>query len=242
MTRIYFSLAIFSVLLLCANIVLGLGIGDYNGAFVEFRQRGEPLLERIAELRDQRPRPVEEIDRLYKQFDREQARLTPIEGRAVVHILFGVAAALVAVLVNSIGVTYFVGTSRWVREVVETYDFPRQWIAASDAIKRRTFPWAVLGMLTAVGIIALGAAAHPGTIRAGTAAWVTPHLIGAILGTALIAYAYYVQSDRIRANYELIERIVAEVRHVRREKGLDAKEETEKPAKPEYVGESAAME
>lgn len=38
-----------------------------------------------------------------------------------VHRLSGVLAALVVVLVNSMAVTYFVGTSRWVREVVETY-------------------------------------------------------------------------------------------------------------------------
>ena len=40
---------------------------------------------------------------------------------ATVHRLSGVAAALAVVLVNSIVVTYFVGTSRWCKEVAETY-------------------------------------------------------------------------------------------------------------------------
>ena len=52
-----------------------------------------------------------------------------------VHRLSGVLAALVVVLVNSMAVTYFVGTSRWVREVAETYGLsPVQ----ADAILRLT--------------------------------------------------------------------------------------------------------
>ena len=38
-----------------------------------------------------------------------------------VHRLSGVLAALLVVLVNSMAVTYFIGTGRWCREVVETY-------------------------------------------------------------------------------------------------------------------------
>lgn len=223
-TRIFTTLALFSVALLCANLLLGLAIGDYNGAFLKFSERGAVIRAERTKLWDQRPRPRADIARLDAEFDVEKEKLSPIEGRAIVHILLGVAAALVAVLVNSICVTYFVGTSRWIREVVETYDFPPAWIAEANRIKRRTFPWAVAGMLTAVGIIALGAAAHPGTIRAGTASWVAPHMLGSMLGTAFIAWAFFLQHQRIYANYAIIQRIVANVREVRRAKGLDVGE------------------
>lgn len=231
MTRIFTTLALFSVAMLCANIVLGLMIGDYNGAFYEFSERGQAIRQQRTELWDQRPRPREQIAELDAKFETEKAKLVPIETRAIVHILLGVAAALVAVLVNSICVTYFVGTSRWIREVVETYDFPRAWIDEANRVKRSTFPWAVMGMLTAVGIIALGAAAHPGTIRAGTASWVTPHMLGAMLGTAFIAYSFLVQHQRIYANYAIIQRIVAKVKEVRQAKGLDVDEEIAAMAK-----------
>jgi drug/metabolite transporter (DMT)-like permease len=230
-TRIFTTLALFSVALLCANIVLGLMIGDYNGAFNNVSENASPILQQLDELQKQSPRRHDEIGKLNKQLAIEIAKLTPIETRAIVHILLGVAAALVAVLVNSICVTYFVGTSRWIREVVETYDFPRAWIDEANRVKRSTFPWAVGGMLTAVGIIALGAAAHPGTIRAGTASWVTPHMIGAMLGTAFIAYAFIVQHQRIYANYAIIQRIVAKVKEVRQAKGLDVDEEIAAMAK-----------
>lgn len=224
MTRIFTTLAIFSVGLLCANIVLGLMIGDYNGAFDTFKERATPISEKRQALQRERPRPVEEIAKLDAEIEAESAKLAPIETRAIVHILLGVASALVAVLVNSICMTYFVGTSRWIREVVETYDFPPAWIEEANRVKRGTFPWALGGMLTAVGIIALGAAAHPGTIREGTANWVTPHMIGAMLGTAFIAYAFFVQHQRISANFEIIQRIVAKVKEVRQAKGLDVDE------------------
>ncbi len=77
---------------------------------------------------------------------------------AIVHKMFGLAAALSVVLVNSIVVTYFVGTSRWCKEVVETYQLDRRLLARSVRLKRRTFPWAISAMLAAV---VMGALAPP---------------------------------------------------------------------------------
>ena len=42
---------------------------------------------------------------------------------ATMHRLTGLAAALAVVFVESVVVTYFIGTSRWCKEVVETYQF-----------------------------------------------------------------------------------------------------------------------
>src|SRR5262245_41838075 len=78
---------------------------------------------------------------------------------ATIHRLTGVAAALAVVFVESVVVTYFIGTSRWCKEVVETYQLDATAVAASNRLKRRTFPWALIGMLAVVGIIALGGAA-----------------------------------------------------------------------------------
>ncbi|HEY2893422.1 MAG TPA: hypothetical protein VGJ16_04395, partial [Pirellulales bacterium] len=64
---------------------------------------------------------------------------------ATVHRLMGIATALAVVLVNSIVVTYFIGTGRWCKEVCETYALQPDLIRRSTMLKRRTFPWAVLG-------------------------------------------------------------------------------------------------
>ena len=243
MTRIFTTLALFSVALLCANIVLGLAIGDYNGVYSERKQSGEEIQEQRRDLerqrrvlRDRRPRPQEKVDEIESEIEELNSRArgieivhAPMTQRKRVHFLLGVVAVLTAVLVNSICVTYFIGTSRWIREVVDTYGFPQAWIAEANHIKRRAFPWALASMLAAVGIAALGQAADPETIRAGTASWVTPHMIGAMLGTAFIAYAFFVQHQRIYANYEIIQRIVAKVKEVRRAKGLDVEEQASMP-------------
>lgn len=138
-----------------------------------------------------------------------------------VHRLSGVFAAIMVVLVNSMAVTYFIGTGRWCKEVVETYGLPAELVARSKAIKRSSFPWSVLGMLAVVGIVALGGAADPSTGRPGSENWVTPHLVGAIALTALVAWCFQSQVPRIRRQQLLIEDVLARVREIRRSRGLE---------------------
>jgi hypothetical protein len=138
-----------------------------------------------------------------------------------VHRLSGVLAALVVVLVNSMAVTYFVGTSRWVREVVETYGLDTALIDRSRRLKRATFPLAVAGMLSVVGIVALGGAADPATGRKGSRQWVTPHLVGALGLTAVIAWCFQSQLPKIGGQHELIDDVMAAVRAERQRRGLD---------------------
>lgn len=138
-----------------------------------------------------------------------------------VHRLSGVLAALVVVLVNSMSVTYFIGTGRWCREVVETYSLPASFIARSKQIKRASFPFALIGMLSVVVIVALGGAADPAAGRQGSADWVTPHLLGGIGLAGLIAFCFQAQRLRIRQQQGLIADLLAAVYEVRRSRGLE---------------------
>jgi hypothetical protein len=138
------------------------------------------------------------------------------------HMLTGVAAALAVVLVESIAVTYFIGTSRWVKEVTETYRLPSEQLVQSTRLKRRTFPWCVLGMLTVVAVGALGAASDPGTGRPNTQDMAGIHQLAALVGLCLIAWTYYRAWLNIAANQDIIARIVAMVQQIRAERGLDA--------------------
>ncbi|HVT29306.1 MAG TPA: hypothetical protein VHE81_14920 [Lacipirellulaceae bacterium] len=138
---------------------------------------------------------------------------------ATVHRLTGIAAALGVVFVESIVVTYFIGTSRWCKEVVETYRFDPAPVAESNRLKRRTFPWALAGMFAVIGIVALGGAADPGaTLRLDSEAWVQWHLAGAILGIIFIAWTYFVSWNNILANHAIIQRLVADVARRRDER------------------------
>ena len=138
-----------------------------------------------------------------------------------VHRLSGVFAALVVVLVNSMAVTYFVGTGRWCREVAETYGLEASLVERSRRLKRSAFPLAVCGMLCVVGIVALGGAADPATGRKGSADWVTPHLVGSLGLAAVIAWCFQAQVPVIRRQQELIDDVMAAVRRERTARGLE---------------------
>ena len=66
-----------------------------------------------------------------RRFDIRDIHDTAGQRWATIHRLSGVAAAISVVLVNSIVVTYFVGTSRWCKEVSETYELRLRLYAAA---------------------------------------------------------------------------------------------------------------
>lgn len=138
------------------------------------------------------------------------------------HMLTGVAAALAVVFVESIVVTYFIGTGRWVKEVTETYNLPPDDLVESNRLKRGTFPLALVGMLTVVGVGSLGAASDPGAMFERRAAqWTDWHLGAALLGFCIVAWTYYRAWLNIVGQQAVINRVVAQVQRIRHEKGLD---------------------
>jgi hypothetical protein len=159
---------------------------------------------------------------------RQSNQLPRLVNLSMIHKMAGLASALVVVLVNSIVVTYFVGTGRWCKEVVEAYSLDSELIRRSMTIKRRAFPFAVLAMLAIVGVSALGAAADPGRMQPGTENWMVPHLVGAMLGIGFVACAYFNEGQRIREQQELIAKVLGEVKRIRRERGLDEASSSDK--------------
>jgi hypothetical protein len=138
-----------------------------------------------------------------------------------VHRLTGVLTALVVVLVNSLTVTYFIGTGRWCREVVEVYGLDDRYVARSAKLKRSAFPFAMAGMFAIVAIVALGGAADPAAGRKGSRDWVTWHLVGGLGLAGAIAACFQAQLPAIRGQHALIDDVMDEVRRVRLDRGLD---------------------
>jgi hypothetical protein len=223
LARIYLGLAIFAMLLLLTNLALGLATGPYGEAFAALAEANTKLklLKQSADAGDDEVQAAEEA----RKAAFEEAR--QLQGKLSVHMLLGIAASLVAILVNSVAVTYFVGTSRWCKEVAESYRLDPALADESQRLKRRTFPWAVAGMLTIVLLVALGALSDPSVFSdpdnnpARHLTWRTYHFLAAILGTGFLGLAFFIQQQNVAANYRVIERILAEVRRIRAERGLD---------------------
>ncbi|HEX4149230.1 MAG TPA: hypothetical protein VHY20_09595 [Pirellulales bacterium] len=158
---------------------------------------------------------------------------TATQQLGTVHRLSGIAAGLFVVLVNSVVATYFIGTSRWCKEVSETYGLAGEYVARSTQLKRRTFPLCVAGMLIAVAIVALGGAADPGAMvrspevlfgqkALAAVSWANVHFLAAALGIAAFLLIFVRQWNNIHANHEVINDVLAEVQRIRAERGLEA--------------------
>jgi len=215
-SRIFASLAVVSLVLFFVALGLGLRVGGYNELYADFLVRQQSVLKNRAAA------SAEELSRQEAELKTAFEGLEAPQGRARVHMYSGILAALVGLLVNSISVTYFIGTSRWCKEVVDTYRLSADLSASSTRLKRRSFPFALLGMLTILGISALGAASDPGTLRMTTSSWVIPHYAAAVGGIGLLAVLFWLQSGLIHANTLVVEQILERVREIRREKGLEA--------------------
>lgn len=226
MVRIFLGLSALALLLLIGNLALGLMTGDYNGIFAEVERASTPLRAKKADLYKQTPLPTEAVKQVDQELADAYAPLQSPKEWVGAHVLLGIAAALVTVLVNSISVTYFIGTARWVREVVETYGMAPELSLRCDALKASTFPWSFGGIVAVLLLAGLGAASHPGArFTTAAAEWVLWHHIAAWLIVVVEAYAFWVQGECIGANHALIDEVLDEVERIRRARGLPIEEE-----------------
>ena len=205
MSRIFISLSVLPALLVFVTMGFGWWIGDYNSVYASVMARqstGQAGADTKAAV-------LQDLDKLAEP-----------QSRFRTHFQLGLASSLAVVLINSLSVTYLIGTSRWVREVCEAYGLDENFIVISNQLKRRTFPWSIMGVFSILTIIGLGAAADPGTLRSTTAAWVTPHSIAAMLGASVILIAIVVQAMNLHQNAQIIQQVVGEVRKEREARGL----------------------
>ena len=204
MSRIFISLSLLPVLLVFVTMGVGWWIGDYNGLYSEVAATASV------------PGTVESEEKIAADL----AKLDEPQRRFKMHFQLGLASSLTVVLINSLSVTYLIGTSRWVKEVCEAYGLDDGFVRRSTQLKRSTFPWSVGGVFAILMIIAFGAAADPGTLRATTGQWVAPHLIMALIGSAVIVFAIIIQAMNLHQNSQIVESVVAAVQRERIARGL----------------------
>ncbi|MFO0913283.1 MAG: hypothetical protein U0795_10020 [Pirellulales bacterium] len=217
MARIFLVLALLATVLLIATFVLGLQIGDYHAAVLE-----------LAETRQR----LDESDQatstgsheLHPDMQASLDRLLPIRDRASWHKNMALLTSLVVLLVNSVALTYFIGTNRWCKEVTATYQLSSYRLIAATQLKRQTYAWALAGIVAILIVVILGAAADPAagrslaTERGSQAAQY--HYVGAMIATGVIAWAFLAEAYNIHRNTKLVEEIMEEVQRIRRDKGL----------------------
>lgn len=204
MSRIFFALSAFAIVLLSANLIVGLALGDFGAASRSF-QSAYHAYGSLAESASDRAT----LDQSEGQLEEAAKQLKKQRSSFWLHIWLGMSAALVTLLVNSISVTYFIGTNRWCREVVDAFSLDQELAGRSQRLKKRAFPWSLIAIALILVIAGLGAAADPVTLNPDAADWVEYHWGLAMLGIVVIAGCLFAQVGLIGQNYALINEILA---------------------------------
>lgn len=148
------------------------------------------------------------------------ASLDPDDRIYMIHIVLGLFAVLGALLVHCLIFTYFLGTGRWVKEVGLAYRLPDEPLPKlTRELKRWTFPPALFAMLIAIATAAAGAAAQ-------RREW--PWEVHATLATLTLLinlWAFRVEYRNLKANAEVLDRVLVEVDRIRAARGLPSNEE-----------------
>lgn len=218
MARIFFALACLAFLILVANLVVGATSGDYGGSWRQYAS----VARTYQEAKKQGGLAPGELEKLRTESNDAQQRFLPVRNRMKWHFWLGIIGTLVTILLNSVSVTYFIGTNRWCMEVVETYSLDAQLAVRSKEIKREAFPWAFGGIVAMITVASFGGLADPaGYYGQHAASWVTPHWILASLATAFVGWAFLVQVAKIGENYDVIETILLQVDLIRKQRTQD---------------------
>ena len=222
MVRIFGSLALLATCLLAINLIFALQADTSHADFAQGLSDLNVLYEQLHFLQSQSRIPEGSLDRVQREIDINYERFQPVQKTASFHFLFLTATALVTLLVDSLTITYLIGTGRWCKEVVDTYQLDEDLSKSATIGKRRAFPWAMGGVAIVLVLAALGAAANPGvTLGSSTSIWIRAYQIAAVGATVASAFAFYRQFGYLRANYRIIQEILRRVAQIRRERGLE---------------------
>lgn len=216
MQRIFTGLAAVAMLLLIANLFVGLSGGDYNAAAHAYYTQGEDL-KRL----EQENAPEATIAAATAQHEQLRAKALELRPQMSQHMLLGILAALMTLLACSVSITYFVGTSRWFKEVVDTYKLEQHYVDISQQTKRRAFRWSVLGSVAILVVVGLGAAAEPTWANARhSQEYVLLHYVAALAAIGLLLVSFVAQYVSLASNATLIESVMNDVRRIRQARGL----------------------
>lgn len=140
--------------------------------------------------------------------------LSDAQRNFTLHLFGGLSASLITLLVHSLVLTYFIGTGRWVQEVVKAYRLPESMWSESRGLKMKALPFILLSILLVIATATLGAATDRGMLDH------TFHLALAVLAVACNLWSYVWEYQAIEGNGQLIARIMDEVNRMRRDRGL----------------------
>jgi hypothetical protein len=154
----------------------------------------------------------------------DAAALSPDARTAVTqHFLSGLGAAILVLLVHAVALTYFMGTGRWIEETCAAYRLGPEPRRENIRLKYRALPGMVGCVLLVMGTAACGAMADPAANVAVPSAAAIHFTLAAVTlcANVLVSCVEHAAIDR---NGKLVEAVLADVRRMRQERGLDRRD------------------
>lgn len=140
------------------------------------------------------------------------------------HFFTSLGGLVFVCLVHSIVLTYFMGTGRWLEETSKAYSLGDEYFAAGKKIKYRTIPLMVVGIVLLVLTGAFGAIADPAARSSFDGLLgLTParvHFAVASFAITVNVLVHLLEHQAVRQNGQIIDRVLADVRRIRTERGL----------------------
>ena len=141
------------------------------------------------------------------------------------HIITGVGTAVFGALVHGITFTYFMGTGRWVEETSRAYQLGDTFLQRHRTLKYRMLPGLTAALVLLVLLVASGAASDPASVLRfkgwfGLSA-AEIHLTAAIVVVTANLLVHIHEFRCIENNSGIVEEVLAEVRRIRADRGLD---------------------
>ncbi|GAC1334324.1 MAG: hypothetical protein NVSMB14_01380 [Isosphaeraceae bacterium] len=114
-----------------------------------------------------------------------------------IHLLFGLGTVLTALMTHSIVFTYFLGTTRWVKEVAEVYRMPEWVYSQARKNKSKAFPFEIWSMSLIGATAWVGAASDAKGLNPLWHLAVATLTIGFNLGAFVVEYGAIVAQARL---------------------------------------------
>jgi hypothetical protein len=138
----------------------------------------------------------------------------------LLHFTLGLFSVLFTLGVHCLIFIYFLGTGRWVKEVALAYGIPDAPLPRlTRDLKRRTFPIALLAMLTPMAAAVAGAA-----VQWRDWNWLI-HFTLAVATLAVNAWAFWIEYRNVAINVGIIDEVLVEVDRIRAAHGLPSNAE-----------------
>jgi hypothetical protein len=149
------------------------------------------------------------------------ADLAVIKHSVSMHLLVALGASLLVLMLHAVVLTYFMGTGRWLEDTLAAYKLDERFRSQNIGLKYRAIPGMIACMLLIILTGAFGASADP-LPKAESSMTSTIHFTLAMATVFLNLLVSWIEYQAIATNGRVVAEVVADVKRIRKERGLDA--------------------